>query len=50
LEKLKKTIKDPTEETASEFNITGIILNEKANGTLITVKSNKRIPSYLQRI
>ena len=28
------------------FNITGVILDEKVNGTLITVKSNKRIPSY----
>lgn len=37
---------EPTEETSANFNITGIILNEKANGTLITVKSNKRIPSY----
>lgn len=36
-----------TETTVTKFNITGIILNEKANGTLITVKSNKRIPSYL---
>ena len=30
----------------SKFNITGIIIEEKANGTLIRVKSNKRIPSY----
>lgn len=37
---------EPTEETSTKFNITGIIINEKANGTLITVKSNKRIPSY----
>lgn len=33
--------------STGNFNITGIILNEKANGTLITIKSNKRIPSYL---
>jgi N-acetylmuramoyl-L-alanine amidase len=33
-------------ETKGNFNITGIVLNEKANGTLIRVKSNKRIPSY----
>ena len=30
----------------SEFNITGISVSQKANGTLIDVKSNKRIPSY----
>ena len=35
-----------TEEISTKYNITGIVLNEKANGTLITVKSNKRIPSY----
>jgi N-acetylmuramoyl-L-alanine amidase len=44
--KVKEEIKDKTDETTHKFNITGIILNEKANGTLITVKSNKRIPSY----
>lgn len=33
-------------ETKGNFNITGIVLNEKANGTLIRVKSNKRITSY----
>lgn len=38
---------ETTDVTPAKFNITGIILNEKANGTLITVKSNKRIPSYL---
>jgi N-acetylmuramoyl-L-alanine amidase len=38
---------ETTEVTSAKFNITGIILNEKANGSLITVKSNKRIPSYL---
>ena len=36
----------PEEETTNKFNINGIVLNEKANGTLITIKSNKRIPSY----
>jgi len=35
-----------TSETAGNFNISGIVLNEKANGTLIRIKSNKRIPSY----
>lgn len=34
------------EEIKSKHNITGIILDEKANGTLITIKSNKNIPSY----
>jgi len=33
-------------ELKSDFNISGIDLDEKVNGTLITVKSNKRIPSY----
>jgi N-acetylmuramoyl-L-alanine amidase len=35
-----------SEETKGIFNITGIIVDEKINGTLITIKSNKRIPSY----
>ena len=43
----KDVTTETTEVTSAKFNITGIILNEKANGTLITVKSNKRIPSYL---
>ncbi len=30
----------------SLFNITGLTVSERANGTLITVHSNKRIPSY----
>lgn len=34
------------EETKSVFDITGIVLEEKVNGTLIIVKSNKSIPSY----
>jgi len=34
------------DEPKSTSNITGIVLDEKVNGTLITVKSNKRIPSY----
>jgi N-acetylmuramoyl-L-alanine amidase len=38
----------PKEDAApiSAFNISGIVLDEKANGTLIRIKSNKRIPSY----
>ena len=43
---IKEKTTKPDEETTSNFNINGIVLNEKANGTLITVKSNKRIPSY----
>ncbi len=35
-----------TTEITGSYNITGIVLDEKANGTLIRVKSNKRIPSY----
>jgi N-acetylmuramoyl-L-alanine amidase len=30
----------------TSFNITGITVSERANGTLITIHSNKRIPSY----
>ncbi len=44
--KIKDETTESTTESESNFNITGIILNEKANGTLLTVKSNKRIPSY----
>ncbi len=44
--KLKEELIEPTDETLNKFNITGIVINEKANGTLITIKSNKRIPSY----
>ncbi|MCW9065314.1 MAG: hypothetical protein OQJ78_03385, partial [Ignavibacteriaceae bacterium] len=32
--------------SGSSFNITGITVSERANGTLITLHSNKRIPSY----
>lgn len=47
-------IKDeaPTEEEISvvvppgSFNIFGFSMDEKANGTLVTIKSKKRIPSY----
>lgn len=35
-----------TEESKSVFSISGVIIEEKANGTLIIVKSNKSIPSY----
>jgi N-acetylmuramoyl-L-alanine amidase len=30
----------------TSFNITGITVSERANGTLITIHSDKRIPSY----
>ncbi|MFC2094265.1 N-acetylmuramoyl-L-alanine amidase [Bacteroidota bacterium] len=30
----------------ASFNITGLTVSERANGTLITIHSNKRIPSY----
>ncbi len=30
----------------TSFNITGLTVSERANGTLITMHSNKRIPSY----
>ncbi|MBK7631572.1 MAG: N-acetylmuramoyl-L-alanine amidase [Ignavibacteriales bacterium] len=45
--KIKDERTDTSRENPSAFNITGMVLNEKANGTLITLKSNKRIPSYL---
>ncbi len=32
--------------TRTSFNITGLTVSERANGTLITMHSNKRIPSY----
>ena len=38
-----KTDKSPP---VVSFNISGIVISEKANGTLITIKSDKRIPSY----
>ena len=30
----------------TSFNLTGLTVSERANGTLITIHSNKRIPSY----
>ena len=32
--------------SGTSFNITGLTVSERANGTLITMHSNKRIPSY----
>lgn len=34
------------DETSEKINITGLKIEQKANGTLIRVKTNKRIPSY----
>lgn len=39
-------IKNPGVTRFSPYNISGITIEEKANGTLIRVESNKRIPSY----
>lgn len=46
VENFKEDSNVATNESNSNFNITGILLDEKVNGTLITIKSNKRIPSY----
>ncbi len=43
---VREGIKIVPDQPVSGFNITGIVLDEKVNGTLITLKSNKRIPSY----
>jgi N-acetylmuramoyl-L-alanine amidase len=37
---------DKRPSTSDKYNIMGIILDEKANGTQIRIKSNKIIPSY----
>ncbi len=44
MEYLPRAGKNTSEEPA--FNITGLSIDEKANGTLVRVESNKRIPSY----
>lgn len=36
----------PVISTTGSFNIFGFSMDEKANGTLVTIKSKKRIPSY----
>ncbi len=41
--KLENEIPD---ETSEKINITGLNIDQKANGTLIRVRTNKRIPSY----
>ena len=38
--------KQKEETVLKTFNISGIVLDEKVNGTLIRIKSNKRVPSY----
>jgi N-acetylmuramoyl-L-alanine amidase len=39
--------KDPTViSTPGSFNVFGFSMDEKANGTLVTIKSKKRVPSY----
>lgn len=43
---VKEDIRTIPDIPVSGFNITGILMDEKVNGTLITLKSNKRIPSY----
>ncbi len=43
---VKEDVKIIPDEPTSGINITGLVLDEKVNGTLITLKSNKRIPSY----
>ena len=37
---------NPEVPTGTGFDITGITIDEKANGTLIRIQSNKRIPTY----
>ncbi len=37
---------DIPDETSAKVNITDLKIDKKANGTLIRVKTNKRIPSY----
>ena len=37
---------NPDVPTGTGFNINGLTITQKANGTLIRVQSNKRIPSY----
>jgi N-acetylmuramoyl-L-alanine amidase len=44
--KESKKKEEPVVNTNTKFNITGLSFDEKANGTLIRLKSNKKIPSY----
>lgn len=36
----------PEKISSTKFDVTGLEIDEKANGTMIRLKSNKRIPSY----
>jgi N-acetylmuramoyl-L-alanine amidase len=40
--KEEKTVETPS----AKFDVVGISIDEKANGTMIKIKSNKKIPSY----
>ncbi len=40
-------IKDSKKETEANFDINGISLEEKANGTLVRIQSKKKIPAYV---
>jgi len=44
--KTKIDIIKTTDKSSADFNISKLMLNEKVNGTLITIKSNKNIQSY----
>ena len=44
MHKVNSELKD--DKSVKKFSITGLTLDEKANGTLIRLKSEKRIPSY----
>jgi N-acetylmuramoyl-L-alanine amidase len=46
LTNLTEELEDKNESKNVSYNISGIDIDEKANGTLIRVKSNKSIPSY----
>lgn len=43
---LKFSDNDNNTTSNASFNISSLTLSEKANGTLLTIHSNKRIPSY----
>ncbi len=41
-----KSVSSESSYSSADFNITGLDIEEKANGTLVHVYSNKRVPSY----
>ncbi|MCX7612378.1 MAG: N-acetylmuramoyl-L-alanine amidase [Ignavibacterium sp.] len=43
---VSKEEKTNAENISTKFDVVGISIDEKANGTMIKLKSNKRIPSY----